>query len=113
MHKLFAANIYLKIFLLFALLASCGEPSELNDGQFVFHVSGSIIDFQSKSFTQVSRITIITSDGQEYDLNVNKGLGKFTPSHLRQHMTLGDLVQASFIEDDGMKWLEDIKDLTP
>ena len=43
----------------------------------------------------------------------NKGLGKFTPSHLRQHMTLGDLVQASFIEDDGMKWLEDIKDLTP
>ena len=30
-----------------------------------------------------------------------------------RHMTLGDLVQASFIEDDGMKWLEDIKDLTP
>ena len=81
MHKLFAANIYLKIFLLFALLASCGEPSELNDSQFVFHVSGSIIDFQSKSFTQVSRITIITSDGEEYDLNVNKDLGKFTPSH--------------------------------
>ena len=61
----------------------------LNDSQFVFHVSGSIIDFQSKSFTQVSRITIITSDGEEYDLNVNKDLGKFTPSHLRQHMTLG------------------------
>ena len=50
------------------------KRQELNDSQFVFHVSGSIIDFQSKSFTQVSRITIITSDGEEYDLNVNKDL---------------------------------------
>ena len=74
-------------------------------------VSGSIIDFQAKSFTQLNRITIITSDGREYDLVVNKDLGKFTPSHLRQHMALGDLVQASYIEDDGIKWLEDIRDI--
>jgi len=113
MHKLFNVNIHLKILLLFTLLSSCGAPSELIGSHPVFHVSGSIIDFQLKSFTQVNRMTIITSDGQEYELNVNKDLGKFTPSHLRQHMTLGDLVQVSYIENDGIKWLEDIWDLIP
>ena len=113
MYKLFATKIYLIIFLLIVLILSCQEVSHGTGGQCIFSISGSIIDVQSKSFTQVSRITIITSDGQEYELNVNKDLGKFTPSHLKQHMTLGDLVQASFIEDDGMKWLEDIRDLIP
>ncbi len=111
MYKLVTVKIYLIIFLLFALISSCGESSNLTDGQSVFHISGSIIDFQAKSFTQLNRITIITSDGREYDLVVNKDLGKFTPSHLRQHMALGDLVQASYIEDDGIKWLEDIRDI--
>ena len=108
MHKLFTVNIYLYFFLLLTLISSCGEASDLANEQSVFHISGSIIDFQIKSFTQLNRITIITLDGQEYDLNVNKDLGKFTPSHLRQHMALGDLVQASYIEVEGIMWLEDI-----
>ena len=113
MHKFFFVNICMEIFLLFALISSCGGVSDLRSGQSVFHVSGSIIDLQAKSFTQVDRITIMTSDGQRYDLNVNKDLGKFTPAHLKQHMTLGDLVQVSYIDDVGMKWLEDIRDLSP
>ena len=113
MNKLFTVNVYLKIFLFFALIGSCGGVSDTIDGQSLYHISGSIIDFQAKSFTELNRITIITSEGREYKLNVNKDLGKFTPSHLRQHMALGDPVQASYIERDGIKWLEDISDLIP
>ena len=50
---------------------------------------------------------------RKYYLNVNKNLGKFTPSHLRQHMALADPLQPSYIERDGKKWLEDISDLIP
>tara|TARA_Y100001960_G_scaffold218514_1_gene228399 strand:+ start:220 stop:567 length:348 start_codon:yes stop_codon:yes gene_type:complete len=113
MNKLFTVNVYLKIFLFFTLIGSCGGVSDITDGQSLFHISGSIIDFQAKSFTELNRITIITSEGQEYNLNVNKDLGKFTPSHLRQHMALGDPVQVSYIERDGVKWLENISDLIP
>tara|TARA_A100001037_G_scaffold90381_1_gene81889 strand:+ start:1393 stop:1740 length:348 start_codon:yes stop_codon:yes gene_type:complete len=113
MNKLITVNVYLKIFLFFALIGSCAGVSDTTDGQSISHISGSIINFQAKSFTELNRITIITSEGKEYNLNVNKNLGKFTPSHLRQHMALGDHVQVSYIEQDGIKWLEDISDLIP
>jgi hypothetical protein len=112
MCKPFSYSVYLMWLLLVIGNLSCsGERIDTNDASFM-EVSGLVIDFEARSLTEIDHLTLETAAGQSYKLNVGKNLGKFTPSHIRQHMVHGELVEISYFRRDGENWLKDIQDFT-
>ena len=83
----------------------------INDASLV-EVSGLVIEFEARSLTEIDYLTLETAEGQIYNLNVGKNLGKFTPSHIRQHMVHGELVEISYFRRDGENWLRSIQDFS-
>jgi len=75
-------------------------------------LSGLVIEFEARSLTEIDYLTLETAEGQIYNLNVGKNLGKFTPSHIRQHMVHGELVEISYFRRDGENWLGSIQDFS-
>lgn len=112
MCKPFSYSVHLMWFLLMIGNLSCGgERMDTNDASFM-EVSGLVIDFEARSLTEIDHLTLETAAGQSYKLNVGKNLGKFTPSHIRQHMVHGELVEISYFRRDGENWLKNIRDFT-
>ncbi|MGE3271585.1 MAG: hypothetical protein AB7P40_22735 [Chloroflexota bacterium] len=52
---------------------------------------GVVVEMQAASFSQVAGFTLRTDAGEDYEFIVEGDIG-FTPSHLRQHMLLGERV---------------------
>jgi len=112
MCKPFSYSVHLMWLLLMIGNLSCGgERMDTNDASFM-EVSGLVIDFEARSLTKIDHLTLETAAGQSYKLNVGKNLGKFTPSHIRQHMVHGELVEISYFRRDGENWLKNIRDFT-
>ena len=111
-RKSFSYNVHLMWILLVIGNLSCnGERMDINDASLV-EVSGLVIEFKARSLTEIYYLTLETSEGQIYNLNVGKNLGKFTPSHIRQHMVHGELVEISYFRRDGENWLGSIQDFS-
>ena len=111
-RKSFSYNVHLMWILLVIGNLSCnGERMGINDASLV-EVSGLVIEFKARSLTEIDYLTLETSEGQIYNLNVGKNLGKFTPSHIRQHMVHGELVEISYFRRDGENWLRSIQDFS-
>ena len=112
MCKPFFLNVHLMCILLVIGNLSCGgDRVGISDVSLV-EVSGLIIDFEARSLTDIDHLTIETEVGQIYELNVGRNLGEFTPSHIRQHMVHGELVEISYFRRDGEYWLRNIRDFT-
>lgn len=112
MCKPFSCNVHLMWILLVIGNLSCnGEHMDISDESLV-EVSGSVIEFKARSLTEIDYLTLGTAEGQIYNLKVGKNLGKFTPSHIRQHMVHGELVEISYFRRDGENWVRSIQDFT-
>ena len=112
MCKPFSYSVHLMWFFLVIGNLSCGgDRIGISDVSLV-EVSGLIIDFEARSLTDIDHLTIETEVGQIYELNVGRNLGEFTPSHIRQHMVHGELVEISYFRRDGEYWLRNIRDFT-
>lgn len=110
MHKSFTVkNFYLLCFFLIGNI-SCSGYEEVNTKSSIVEYSCSIISFEAASLHQARSITLATEDGGVHHLKVDIDLGKFTPSHIRQHMVLGELVDVSYTVKGGEKWLKSIQD---
>ena len=112
MCKPFSYSVHLMwVFLVIGNLSCGGDRIGISDVSLV-EVSGLIIDFEARSLTDIDHLTIETAVGQIYELNVGRNLGEFTPSHIRQHMVHGELVEISYFRRDGEYWLRNIRDFT-
>ena len=112
MCKPFFLNVHLMCILLVIGNLSCGGDRVCISDVSLVEVSGLIIDFEARSLTDIDHLTIGTAVGQIYELNVGRNLGEFTPSHIRQHMVHGELVEISYFRRDGEYWLRNIRDFT-
>ena len=110
--KPFFLNVHLMCILLVIGNLSCGGDGIGISDVSIVEVSGLIIDFEARSLTDIDHLTIETAVGQIYELNVGRNLGEFTPSHIRQHMVHGELVEISYFRRDGEYWLRNIQDFT-
>ena len=70
------------------LLAACGGDTE--------RVLGRLTDVQSSGLLVLDSIEIIDDDGRHWVLEGPGDFGHLTPSHLRQHMVLGERLEVTF-----------------
>jgi hypothetical protein len=70
---------------------------------------GLVVDVQAASFLQIASFTLRTDDGQIVEMVVEGDVG-FTPSHLRDHMALGDPVTVSVRYADGLTIATSVED---
>jgi hypothetical protein len=73
---------------------------------------GLVVDVQSASFSQVQAFTLRTDSGETHEFVVEGNVG-FTPSHLREHMLLGDPVIVSIRHADGLQIATLVEDANP
>jgi hypothetical protein len=112
MCKPFSYNVPLMwVLLLIGNLSCGGERMDIIDVSLV-EVSGLVTEFKARSLTEIDSLSLETMEGQIYNFKVGKNLGKFTPSHIRQHMVHGDLVEISYFRRDGENWLRSVQDFT-
>lgn len=89
------------------IAAACGG----NDHGFIagFAVTGQITEVIPRSLTEFESITVVDSDGKVWEFTGGRFAG-FTPSHLLEHMALGETVKVSFVEDGGNLTVVSIED---
>jgi len=73
------------------VIAGCAGDTET--------VIGRLIDVQSSGLLVLDSIEVIDEDGRQWKLESPGDLSHFTPSHLRQHMVLGEQLRVSFHRD--------------
>lgn len=85
-----------------AVLAGCAGDTET--------VVGRLIDVQSSGLLVLDSIEVIDADGRQWKLEGPGDFGQFTPSHLRQHMVLGEQLQVSFHRDEDSLVIDRLSD---
>ena len=82
--------------LLTVICAALGCQPASGDGEVVGHV----VEVTAKSLVAVETLTIVTSDGTEWEFAGGEFSG-FTPSHLEEHQALGEPVKVVYVREDG------------
>ena len=73
-------------------------------------VVGHVVEVRARSLVEVETLTIVTSDGQEWEFEGGEFPG-FTPSHLEEHQALGEPVKVVYVrEEDGSLRIVRIED---
>ena len=72
-------------------------------------VRGLVVGLESKSLTNLYSITLMDQSNREWYF-IARGYQGFSPSHLKQHMLLGDPVLVVFHEDGNDLIVDDIED---
>jgi hypothetical protein len=75
-------------------------------------LDGLVVEVQTASLLQVASFTLRTDDGTLVELIVEGDVG-VTPSHLREHMALGDPVTVTVRYDDDLTIATWVYDLQP
>ena len=84
-------------------LVSCYNP--------VDSVRGLVVEVVAKSPIEVETLTLVDQDNTKLKFYSNGTIfQKFTPSHLREHMLLGDPITVWFERQGGILFLKEIKD---
>ena len=92
--------------LLAAICISVGCQPAAGDGAVV----GQVVEVTARSLVEVETLTIVTSDGQEWDFEGGEFPG-FTPSHLEEHQALGEPVKVVYVrQEDGSLRIVRIED---
>ena len=83
--------------LIAAFCIALGCQPAAGDGEVV----GQVVEVTAKSLIEVETLTIVTSDGTEWEFSGGEFSG-FTPSHLEEHQALGEPIKVVYVrEDDG------------
>ena len=75
-------------------------------------IDGLVIQMQAASFLQIASFTLQSDDGTQVEMIVEGDVG-ITPSHLREHMALGDPVTVTVRYADGLTIATRVEDLQP
>ena len=88
----------------FALnIISCSSPME--------SVKGLVVEVVAKSPVEVETLTLVDQDNTNLKFYTNGTIfPEFTPSHLRDHMLLGDPITVWYKRRDGILLLKEITD---
>ena len=74
------------------LLSACGGPES---------VRGQIVDVRSRGVLDLESVDLVDEAGARWTFEGSGVLGHFTPSHLRQHMVSGEMVEVAFLREEG------------
>lgn len=84
------------------VLAGCGGDTE--------RVLGRLINVQSSGLLALDSIEIVDEEGRHWVLEGPGDFGHLTPSHLRQHMVLGERVEVTFHRAGGRLVIDRLRD---
>ncbi len=84
------------------VLAGCGGDTET--------VRGRLVDVQSSGPLNLDSIEVIDDEGRHWTLDGSGIFGHLTPSHLRQHMVLGEQIEVTFHRDDDRLTIDRLSD---
>ena len=73
-------------------------------------VIGRLTDVQSSGLLVLDSIEVIDEDGRFWKLESSGDLSHFTPSHLRQHMVLGEQLKVSFHRESDSLVIDSLTD---
>ena len=90
----------------------CAEGTRSDDSRVQEDtIHGLIRDVQVRSLLELESLTVEDEDGGLWVFEAwGKRLTGFTPSHLREHMVLGDQVTVTFHREDGILIVDDLSD---
>ena len=92
------------------VIQSCGGGISVGDSSIGGStVRGLVVGLESKSLTNLYSITLMDQSNREWYF-IARGYQGFSPSHLKQHMLLGDPVLVVFHEDGNDLIVDDIED---
>jgi len=74
-------------------------------------VSGYVVDVESLSLKQLKSFELIDQNDSKFIFIVQGDLGKFSPSHMREHMLLGESVIVIYRTENGINIVESVNDL--
>ena len=85
-------------------LGACGGQSGA--------VRGHVVDVRSESLLEIESVEIMDGDGKRWRFEAREfsDPADFTPSHLREHMVLGEPVTVRYRNEDGVLVIDDIDD---
>ena len=83
-------------------MAGCGGETE--------RVLGRLIDVQSSGLLALDSIEIVDEEGRHWVLEGPGDFEHLTPSHLRQHMVLGEQVEVTFHRAGGRLVIDRLRD---
>lgn len=86
------------------VLAACDSQSGA--------VRGHVVDVQSKSLMELTSADIVDGGGKRWRFEARgfSDPSDFTPSHIREHMVLGEPVTVKYRKEDGVLMIDDITD---
>ena len=92
--------------------AVCGSSENgVIDGPETISVHGLLQEVEPRSLLEVGSLIVRDDDGRDW---VIEGRGTeiagFSPSHVREHMVLGQPIRVLFHREDGVLVLDDITD---
>lgn len=86
------ASAALALVVLLIAVAACGSDESGPS------VTGQVIAVESRSITEFETLTVLDDDGKEWRFKGGLFSG-FTPSHLQEHMALGDPVRVWYVQE--------------
>ena len=88
--------------LMISIVIGCGDVDS-NDMEFQKRqtVSGLVLKIEAKSLLELESLTVLDDFGTEWVFETNqKTFPEFSPSHIREHMLLGNPVTVTFHSQD-------------
>ena len=105
--KFFSCITITALFLI-SITLSCDSEGEIQDVSFV---SGYVVNVESLSLKKLKSFELIDQKDRKILLTVQGDLGKFSPSHMRQHMLIGEPITVKYFVKDGKNIVESVEDL--
>ena len=98
------------LLILAAVLAGgCSQTAPDSKGSVVEEIVGLVTAVEARSFDEVESLTVEDSSGTSWVFEDVAAI-EFTPSHLRQHMTLGQPIKVTFRRAGGKLVIDGIGD---
>ena len=92
------------------LIVSCGDDLPVTNSTYsTSTVTGLVVNLESTSLVDLYSLTVVDESQIEWDFLAD-GYKGFTPSHLKQHMLLGDPVAVVFHIESGEMLIDNIDD---
>ena len=96
-NKIFMSNSFYTIFVIALLIfTSCTQSDQAQNEKII---EGYVTNVSAANLLTVDWFEIETNSGELMRFEVKGSIGSFTPSHMRQHMLIGDPVVITYYEN--------------
>jgi len=98
-----------------ATAAACAPPpTDGGEGETMRFV-GHITDIRARSLSELEALRVTDAAGASRWFRAEEGraFDAFTPSHAREHMLTGELIEVTYRESDGTLFIVDLADAAP